>query len=109
MVKISCQPISIPIKEKRWPKKTKWEEYKEITRKFVPYYLQWKNVEEIERAVDKLTEVISTAIDRCVPKIRSRTLPHPEIYQETRYMMDETKGIKIQMVNEVHYVNNRLS
>ena len=71
------------------------------------YSLQGKNVEEIERAVDKLKEVISKAIDRCVPKLRARTLPHHEIDQETRSMMEEAKRIKIQMVNRVDYMNNR--
>ena len=57
--------------------------------------------------MDDVTEVIGDSIDRCVPRIRARTLPHPEIDQETRSLMDEARGIKVQMVNGVDYVNNR--
>ena len=46
-------------------------------------------------------------MDKCVPKIRARKLPHPEIDQETRTMMEEARRIKIQMVNGVEFVNNK--
>ena len=64
-------------------------------------------MKEIVKAVNEVTEAINVAIDRCVPKIRARTLPHPEIDQETRYVMEEARGIKVQMVNGVDYANNR--
>ena len=92
---------------KRTEQKTKWEEYKEVTRKCTPYSLQGKGVEEIDEVIDELTGVIKEAVDRWVPKIRARKLPHSEIDQETRSMMEEARRIKIQMVNGGDFVNNR--
>ena len=53
------------------------------------------------------SQVINGAIETCVPKIKARTLQHPEIDRETRSMIEEARRTKVQMVNGIDYVNNR--
>ena len=54
------------------------------------------------------TEVFTRAIENHVPKIRRRTLPHPEIGEETKELMKEARKTKIQMVNGINYLRNRI-
>ena len=66
-------------------------------------------MEVIDEAIEKLTGVIKEAMDKCVPKMSARKLPHPEIDQETRFMMEQARRNKIQMVSGVDFVNNKRS
>ena len=54
----------------------------------------------------RVTEVLTRAIENHVPKIRRRTLPHPEIDEE-KELMKEARKTKVQMVNGVNYLRNR--
>ena len=69
--------------------------------------MKGKGVEATDEAICKLTGAIKKAMEKCVPKIRTRKLPHPEIDQETRTMMEKARRIKIRMVNELDFVNNK--
>ena len=60
-------------------------------------------IEEVAR----VTEVLTRAIENHVPKIRRRTLPHPEIDEETKELTKEARKTKIQMVNRINYLRNR--
>ena len=49
--------------------------------------LEGKEVFEIDRVVERVTEALKGAMERHMSKIRSRTLPLPEIDPETKNMM----------------------
>ena len=68
--------------------------------------MQGKTTDKIEEGVNELTEVLKKAINNHVPKIKRRTLPHPELDEETLQLMAEAKRLKILVVNGIDYINN---
>ena len=64
-------------------------------------------MEEIERAVEDLTKEIVTAIEECVPKIKTRKLPHPEIDSEIKDLMEVARRRKIMIMNGVDVFSNK--
>ena len=107
MVKIASGPIKVEIRERKSVKNTDWENYRRDLERLELDPLEGKNTEEIDRALEKVTEAIKEAIDRRVPKIRSRTLPHPKIDEETKNMMKEAEMLKMLMAMKVNYAINR--
>ena len=79
MVKVASGPIKITIRERKCIRKTNWESYREELEGVEVEPLEGKETEEINNELRKLTEVLKQAIDKHVPKISSRTLPHPFI------------------------------
>ena len=42
-----------------------------------------------------------------MPKIRTRTLPHPEIDKETKNLMEEASRLKALLSSHINYMQNR--
>ena len=42
-----------------------------------------------------------------IPKVKMKTIPHPEIDEEIKTMMKEIKRIKILLMNNVNYTRNK--
>ena len=70
--------------------------------------MEGKEVIEIDRAVERMTKALKGAIERHVPKIRSRTLLLPEIDSETKNIMEEPSRIKIFLAMNINYIENRM-
>ena len=55
----------------------------------------------------KVTEALKGAIDKHVPKIKTRTLPHPQIDRETKELMEESQKIKTLLAMNIDFPENR--
>ena len=107
MVKIACGPIRMEIRERRCLRRADWENYKKDREGVTIEPLEGKETKEIDRAVEKVTESLRKAVERRIPKIKSRTLPHPEIDPETGSMMEEASKIKMLLSLNINYMDNR--
>ena len=69
--------------------------------------LEGKEVGEIDGAVEKVMGALKEAVRKHVPKIRSRTLLHPQIDPEIKSMMEEAIRIKMLLSLNIDYLRNR--
>ena len=99
LMEIPCNPIMIPMEERRCPKKTDWEIYKDERGSIEPFSLQGKGIKEIGEAMKRVTNVLTSAIEQHVPKIGYRTFTYPEIDHQMKDLMTEARRLKILMVN----------
>ena len=54
-----------------------------------------------------MTSTLQRAMENNIPKIKMRTIPHPEIDEEIKTMMMEIKRIKILLMNNINYPRNK--
>ena len=54
-----------------------------------------------------MMEKLEKAIENNVPKIKRRTLPHPEISEDIKEIMKEAKKVKVLMTNGTEYLTNK--
>ena len=93
-MKISANPIQIPIKPRRAPHQTKWIHYKEDTIIEKPN-LEGKPIKKIDKLATKILKTMRTAMEKHTPIIEYRRLPYPE---------DNPKIT--QLKNELHIENH---
>ena len=79
----------------------------EMTGNLTPFAFHGKGVEEIEEAAENLTKELVTAIKACVPKIKPRKLPHPEIDTEIKDLMGKSRRRNILIINGVNMAANK--
>ena len=58
--------------------KANWGKFEEETGKIQPRSLKGKGVREIDEMVEEITRIVTEELDKYTPRIKTRTLPHPE-------------------------------
>ena len=53
-----------------------------------------------------MTSILQRAIENNIPKLKMRTLPHPDIDEQLKIMMVEIKQVEIFLKNNIEYITN---
>ena len=69
--------------------------------------LEGKGVREIDEIVEEVTRIVTEALDKYTPRIKSRTLPHPEIDEEIKSKTKEVGKIKNLLANGIYFRENK--
>lgn len=93
IMKLSTSPIQIQIKERYSMKKANWLGYKTDLEDMRAPDLNNKNIEEIDKELELVHDKIIKAMEKNIPRTRYKTLPHPPINEETRYIQTQFNNI----------------
>ena len=69
--------------------------------------LEGRETGDIDRALERVTEEMKTAIDSHAPNKTSRLIPHPEIDLETKNLVRDVHKLKILLSLYINYAENR--
>ena len=81
-MKISTNPIQIPIKPRKSFLKADWTKYKNILSNHSLHLINGDTLEDTDDCINKLTEAIQQADKEAIQTITNRTLPHPNREKE---------------------------
>ena len=91
----------------RSPCKTNWDSYSKDLEKFTYIDLNNKPTSEIDKALTSVTSAMTTAMDKCTPKIRHRTLPHPKIDNDLQTLLTRASRLCVLAASGVNYKENK--
>ena len=77
-------PIKIKIKERRAPQKTVWDQYQKDVSEWETVTLIGKPTAVLEGTLHNLTTDIHQATENNAPRIKYRTLRHPDLNEEIK-------------------------
>ena len=97
IIKISTNPIAIPIHTRFQYSRADWEGYQEQIQNNIPNISQQATKSEIDNTLKRLNRVITDAADNNIPKIKHRIIPGAKTTREIRLLF-------IQLTNTYNHI-----